>query len=67
MMDGKTFAIGLISDVLRHEGIALNPKLTDSSGVYEYLKQMNGYPQSDEYTIYDYIQDTKENYPEYFM
>ena len=51
----------MIRDVLDHEGIKLNTELTDEFGVLDYLLSCD-----EEYTIYDYIDETKEWYPEYF-
>ena len=60
-MDEIELCVKMIRDVLDHEGIKLNHELTDEFGVLDYLLSCD-----EEYTIYDYIDETKEWYPEYF-
>ena len=61
IMDERELCVKMIRDVLDHEGIKLNTELTDEFGVLDYLLSCD-----EEYTIYDYIDETKEWYPEYF-
>ena len=61
-MDERELCIKMIRDVLDHEGIKLNTELIDEFGVWNYLLSCD-----EEYTIYDYIDETKKRYPEYFQ
>ena len=60
-MNSECFCAKMIRDVLDHEGIKLNTEFTDEFGVLGYLLACD-----EEYTIYDYIDETKERCPEYF-
>lgn len=60
-MDERELCVKMIRDVLDHEGIKLNTELTDEFEVLGYLLSCD-----EEYTIYDFIDETKERFPEYF-
>jgi hypothetical protein len=51
----------IIEDVLAHEGIVLNEDECSAHSVAEYLVIVG-----DDYSIYQWIKDTKMNYPECF-
>jgi hypothetical protein len=48
----------MVSDVLKHEGIVLNEEHCSTFSVAQYLLIVG-----DNYSIYQWIKDTKENYP----
>ena len=51
----------MVQDTLAHEGIKLNEDVCDVHSTTEYLLIMG-----EEYSIYQWIEDTKKNYPECF-
>lgn len=51
----------MVQDVLAHEGIKLNEDVCDIYSITEYLLIMG-----EEYSIYQCIEDTRQNYPEFF-
>ena len=52
----------MVEDVLRHEGLVLNDEECSATDVAQYLL-ITG----DDYSIYQWIEDTKSNYPESFL
>jgi hypothetical protein len=51
----------MVLDVLEHEGLVLNEDESSVQSVAEYLLIVGP-----EYSIYQWIEDTKKNYPECF-
>lgn len=54
----------MVADVLEHEGIVLNEDECTLSATVEYMIITNTL--GEHYSIYDWIEDTRENYPECF-
>lgn len=55
-------AVDLIKQIMEHEGLELNFEECNHEDIEYYLDYC-----SEGYTIYNWIQDTKENYPECFI
>jgi hypothetical protein len=57
----ENYLAKIVEDVLAHEGLVLNEDECSAHDVAQYLLIVG-----DDYSIYQWIKDTKENYPESF-
>ena len=58
----------MIQYALNKAGYALNPEMSDLDGVIEYLDMCNEHcGPEDVYTPEDWVEDTKNLYPEYLV
>ena len=60
----EKFAKMMVADVLEHEGVELDEDECCLASVVEYLEISNSF--GEHYSIYDWIEDTRMNYPECF-
>lgn len=60
----EKFAEMMVADVLAHEGIVLNEDECTLSATVEYMIITN--TMGEHYSIYDWINGTRENFPECF-